>query len=359
MPSPARRPPAAAAACSSARATVVPMRDDAAAARSCAARIAATVDCRQAIGLVERQSRIERGSPVDDRPAAWVRVAKPTPRRRKASSSCQSSTKPADGGSNATGSAGDRVHTSQSASGAARCAYWTGRPWRAMPAQIASASPAKRSSTRRGWPSDAHARSARERPERERVAGRERRRRGRSSVRRAVVARAEDDGAKALRRRRRERAPARQAHLDRRAARQVPPGEARGQGRGVVGDHAGRRREQRRQSALRGCVLQAPAGIDDEQLRVARPLHRQGWRPSCARLARGRRGALAVDRADDLAGRVARPLQRRRVGVGHRERRAAACPCRRGRRRRRRCRAAASSSSQMRLRCASAALLAP
>ena len=47
--------------------------------------------------------RSRSGSPVDERPAARVIVANPMPRSRIARDGAQSSAKPADGGSNATG----------------------------------------------------------------------------------------------------------------------------------------------------------------------------------------------------------------------------------------------------------------
>ena len=87
-------------------------------------------------------------------PAACVRVANSAPRARIAASVRQSSAKPADGGSNATGGPAIRVHTSQSASGTGTCAYWMGCPWRASPAQTSSGAPSNRSDTRRGCPSD-------------------------------------------------------------------------------------------------------------------------------------------------------------------------------------------------------------
>ena len=78
-------------------------------------------------------------------------------------------------------------------------------------------------------------------------------------------------------------------------------------------------------SALRGWCAMRPARIDDEKARVARSLHRpvRGLHvvaPAAGRCAvRAARSAraLAIDAIDDLARRVARPLQRRRVGVGH------------------------------------------
>ena len=56
-------------------------------------------------------------------PAASVMVANAMPRSRIARIDAQSSTKPADGGSNATGTPAIGVHTSHSASGAGTCAY--------------------------------------------------------------------------------------------------------------------------------------------------------------------------------------------------------------------------------------------
>ena len=63
------------------------------------------------------------GSPVEEMPAAWVRVAKRMPRERIRARLRQSSTKPAEGGSKATGGPAIGVHTSQRASGAGTCVY--------------------------------------------------------------------------------------------------------------------------------------------------------------------------------------------------------------------------------------------
>ena len=187
----------------------------------------------------------------------------------------------------------------------------------------------------------------RERPERERVAGRERRRRRPVLGAGAEVAGAEDDGGEALRRRRRasERA-AGEAHLDRRAAREVTAAQARGQGRGVVGDDqvAGTSRSAQRAARMVRAMRPAPSTTSRRASR-GRCTGRVGGlhaRAPAARPQSRRPSALAVDARGELARRVARPLQRRRVGVGHGERRAAACPCRPGRRDDARCRAAAA-----------------
>ena len=148
----------------------------------------------------------------------------------------QSSAKPADGGSNATGGPAIGVHTSHSASGAGTWAYWIGRPCRARPAQIASGGPSKRSATSRGWPSS-RSTVADERPEGEPVARPQRRRRRPVLGARAVVAGAEHDGGKLADVVRRQRAPAGEPHLDGAAARHVLAAQAGGQRRGVVGDH--------------------------------------------------------------------------------------------------------------------------
>ena len=279
------------------------------------------------------------GSPVDDRPAAWVSVAKPMPRRCKASSSCQSSTKPADGGSNATGGPAIRVHTSQSASGSARCAYCTGRPWRAMPAldrvgvadeaDLDQARMAERCEHRR--PRAVRAAAGRPAPASGGGAGlrcgcesRLRRRRRRESA-------ASSSGATS------EARPARRTSIAAPLGRCLP---ARLAGR-VAASLATTRSPAASSVGQVGARMcrQATVGIDDQEAGIARPLDRQGGGLH-ARSARDRRGALAVDPRDDLAGRVARPLQRRRIGVGHARGRAAACPCRPDRRRRRRRRAA-------------------
>ena len=68
---------------------------------------------RDRIRLIQGKPRIEEGSPVDDRPAACVSVAKRTPRSRRRPSVRQSMTKPADGGSIATGGPAIGVCTSQ------------------------------------------------------------------------------------------------------------------------------------------------------------------------------------------------------------------------------------------------------
>ena len=62
-------------------------------------------------------------SPVDEMPAACVIVANPMSRARRAAIVCQSSAKPADGGSKATGGLAIGVHTSHRASGVGTCAY--------------------------------------------------------------------------------------------------------------------------------------------------------------------------------------------------------------------------------------------
>ena len=92
-------------------------------------------------------------SPVDEMPAACVSVASAAPRSRSRCTVAQSSTKPADGGSNATGRLASRVHVDHIASGCGTCAYWIGRPCRAMPLQTSASAPSKASSIRRGWPS--------------------------------------------------------------------------------------------------------------------------------------------------------------------------------------------------------------
>ena len=127
-------------------------RDDSAAARRACARSRAPskAGCRTA-RRTAAACRAPR-SPVEEMPAACVIVAKPMSRARSAAIICQSSAKPADGGSNATGGLAIGVHTSHSASGVGTCAYWTGRPWCAIPDQISSGDPSKCSEIRRACP---------------------------------------------------------------------------------------------------------------------------------------------------------------------------------------------------------------
>ena len=166
-------------------------------------------------------------------PAARVSVAKPTPRSRQACSVRQSSAKPADGASNATGLAAIVVHTSHKASGCGTCAYWIGRPCRASPASRCARLPMKRSSTRRGWlASTLH--DGVQRPEPEPVARRQGRRRRAVFRARAMIARAEDDGGEAGGVA--DRQPAGEPDLDRLATRQMRAAEAGRQGCRVVGN---------------------------------------------------------------------------------------------------------------------------
>ena len=254
-------------------------------------------------------------------PAACVRVAKATPRRRSASSSCQSSTKPADGGSNATGGPAIGVHTSQSASGSATCAYWIGRPWRARPAQIASACRRSAISTRRGWPSSARAPRPRAARARSRSPGAQRRRRAVGPRCACGSRRAEDDGAKALRRRpaRASGRPASRTSIAR-AARHV---------HAARGSRAGSRRRWRPPGrraasnvdeigARRASIRRPSASTTSRRASRGRWTARSAAIMACS--SRPSRRASRSIRADDLARRVARPLQRRRVGVGHGER---------------------------------------
>ena len=108
------------AACSNARTTVVPMattRPPWILVRS----IARAVDAGMRYGSSKGSSASSAGSPVDEIPAACVMVAKRMPRAIIAASSFQSSTNPAEGGSNATGGPAIGVHTSHSASGSGTC----------------------------------------------------------------------------------------------------------------------------------------------------------------------------------------------------------------------------------------------
>lgn len=106
---------------------------------------------RDGYGSSKGRRESSAGSPVEETPAACVSVAKPTPRRRQAWSVRQSSAKPADGASNATGPAAIFVQTSQSTNGSGTCAYWIGRPCCASPASTAARLPRKCSSNIRVW----------------------------------------------------------------------------------------------------------------------------------------------------------------------------------------------------------------
>jgi hypothetical protein len=137
------------AACSSARTTLVPTaitRPPFVLAR----RIAVSVASGMKYGSSNGSLLSSSGSPVDEMPAATVIVANAIRRPRIARIESQSSAKLADGGSNAAGSPAIDDQTSHSASGVAMCAYWIGRPWRAIPAHTAAGDPPNRSETRRG-----------------------------------------------------------------------------------------------------------------------------------------------------------------------------------------------------------------
>ncbi len=178
----------------------------------------------------------------------------------------QSSAKPADGASKATGRAAIFVHTSQSASGSGTCAYWMGRPCLAIPAQISSGVAGEPDRDEPRMPEEALD-DRRQRPEENTVAGREARRRGPVLGPRAVVAGTEGDGDEA--RRVVKRAPRGEAKLDRRAAFRMRAAEARGQGRRVVGDNEVARPKQRRQIGARR-VAEPAARVDGEKLRLRR-----------------------------------------------------------------------------------------
>ena len=129
-PSPARsRPPPSSAAPSSARTTVVPT----ATTRPPAARVCATAATVSA-GMSKRsgsgRAASSAGSPVEERPAAWVTAASLTPRRRASRSTRQVSGRPAEGASDAHGREAYAVCTCHSARGARTYEYWTGRPLR-------------------------------------------------------------------------------------------------------------------------------------------------------------------------------------------------------------------------------------
>ena len=300
-------------------------------------------------------ARSSAASPVDEMPAAWVSVAKPTPRSRSAPSSAQSSTKPADGGSKATGSAGDRrPHVPQRER--LRHVRVLDRP--AVPRDAGPDRVGRRRRSAARPAADGRAaridgaaagRAASRSPACSGGGG------GRSSVRvrwspapntTAVNSRTSSAA---------QRAPAGEPHLDRRAARRGAAVQAGRQRRGVVGDDQVAGPQQLGESRARH-VRDAAVGVDDEQPRVARPLHGPGGgvhgvappASICADAAPSRR--RCGDRVGDLARGVVRPLQRRRIGVGHRERVQRRVHVARIERQDARRRAAASSSSQMRLR---------
>ncbi len=123
-----------------------------------------------------------------------------------------------------------------------------------------------------------------------------------------------------------------EADLDRRAARDVAAGEARGQGRGVVGDDAGRRPRAPRRAR----------GADDGRCRpAASTTSRRASRGRCTGQRRGLHGALSRERrwrARDRSARRSRVPRRAAASASPDRRRAAppraaACPCRRDRRR--------------------------
>src|SRR6266568_1432851 len=81
-------------------------------------------------GCADRDDPPALRSRALDRPCSGVRDAVRLI-ERQAAIDLQSSAKPADGGSKATGGPAIGVHTFHSASGAGTCAYWIGLPWRA------------------------------------------------------------------------------------------------------------------------------------------------------------------------------------------------------------------------------------
>ena len=90
--------------------------------------IASAVETGTSYGSSNGSRMSSSASPVEEMPAACVIVANPMLRARRAAIICQSSAKPADGGSKATGGLAIGVHTSQRASGVGTCAYCTGLP---------------------------------------------------------------------------------------------------------------------------------------------------------------------------------------------------------------------------------------
>ena len=103
--------------------------------RDPARSINAAVEGGMLYGSSSGSSRSSSVSPVDEMPAAWVRVAKAAPRARSTPIAVQSRINPADGASNATGRPANRVHDSQMASGSrhVRCTGWGGRGGRDPP----------------------------------------------------------------------------------------------------------------------------------------------------------------------------------------------------------------------------------
>ena len=236
------------------------------------------------------------------------------------SSKAQSSTNPADGGSKATGAPAIAVQTSHSASGSAMCAYWIGRPCRAMPAQIASGV-AVEAHRRPGADGPACAvtvapqRAERQRDRRAQAAAG--RRGARCGVRWSPSPKTMAVKLAHVVRRPATRRPARRSFDRLRRSRRCTPCRLAGR---VAASLATTRSPgaSRSAQAARGACREPAVGVDDQQAGVARPLDRRGRRPSCAPPARLQDAAAM--RASDLARRIARPLQRGRIGVGHGER---------------------------------------
>ena len=140
------------AAASSARTVVVPMAIDAAAGRL------GVRDGRG--GRLRDDDRARRrgagGRAPDRRSTRCRRQASAWRSRCRARGTCRASSSRVrsrrTGASKATGRPAIAVQTSQSFSGSGTCAYWIGRPCRAIPVQISSRVPMNRIATRRGWP---------------------------------------------------------------------------------------------------------------------------------------------------------------------------------------------------------------
>src|SRR5262249_58595652 len=91
-------------------------------------------------------------SPVEESPAAWVRVTIRTARLRIRVRMGRVSPRPAEGISEDQGREAYGVCTLSSGSASSSWAYWTGCPWRYSARQQRAPDGEKRSQTRRGEP---------------------------------------------------------------------------------------------------------------------------------------------------------------------------------------------------------------
>ena len=230
----------------------------------------------------------------------------------------QSSAKPADGGSNATGSAAIAVQTSHSASGSGTCAYWIGRPCRASPASTRCAAAVE--------PQLDEPRMAEQRARRRRRAGRaqavarrQRRRRRPVLGARAVIAGAEhdrDEAGRVAEATASRRAGPRSARRSARACRAGSPARSRRRWR-----RPGRRARTGSPSAARGrCAMRPSASTTSSRGRSARP-GRSAAIMRCTptgRTARpaARRASLSMISAAASSGR----FSVERIGIGHGQR---------------------------------------